>query len=231
MAFDIKKEFSLLPNKYFTYDQIKAELRDICWKCRRDLAPGFGARELFEVGVSQGLIRAGQGDEYLVNVRRVSAHQVQPLYMAGTPMGVGGHINLSGNVVGVLNSTGRGSGRTTRQLQALPIGGWFFYKGSRQHMKDIKAAINRPDIVLKLASTLKDYYQYHGCVISGFDVGHSVLEPPVDCEIIDGAQKMLSCLKPWLQGNPPVPVPVPEPETKSTICPCGIHRLDCDYHK
>ena len=142
------------------------------------------------------------------------------------PMVVGGHINLSGNVVGVLNTQGRGSGRTTRQLQALPHGGWFFYKGSQQYMEHVRAAIRRPDILLKLASTLKDYSQYHGYAISGFDVDHYVYEHPYDnWEILEGARKMLSCVKPWLIS------PVTMPEVRNTICPCGIHRLDCDYHR
>lgn len=160
----------------------------------------------------------------------------KPLYTAGTPVGVGGHVNLSGGVVGVLNSTGRSSGRTTRQIQALPIGGWYFVhhyavlktsvRRCRFYLDD--PIVNRPDIEIKLAETLKDYYQYHGCVISGFDVDHYVWETMKDPDIAEGARRMWSCVKPWAVNEA---AKLTSPTQRSTICPCGIHRLDCEYHK
>jgi len=95
-------------------------------------------------------------------------------------------------------STGRGSGRTTSQLLALPKGGWYFCK-SVPHCHVIKVIANhhgRTDIVLKPIDDLRDYYQFHGCQIPGFDIDHYVQEQGLDQEIIDGASKLRSCVKP-----------------------------------
>jgi hypothetical protein len=96
-------------------------------------------------------------------------------------------------------SGGRGSGRTTRQLQALPKGAWFFCSSYAHgaHIATLAKKIGRSDITMKVIDQLRDYYQFHGCVISGFDIDHYAQEQGLDSEILDGAGKLRSCVKPW----------------------------------
>ncbi len=144
-------------------------------------------------------------------------------------MGVGGVINLSGGVVGVLNTQGRGSGRTTRQLLALPHGGWYFCIAP-QYAKITAERVNRTDIVFKTVSELRDYYRFHGYHISGFDVDHYCFESGLayEPEIALGILQLKSCVKPWPVGEN---VNIKALIVKDPICPCGIARLDCTYHK
>jgi hypothetical protein len=133
------------------------------------------------------------------------------------------HINLGNGVVGVLNSIGRGSGRTTRQMQALPHGGWFFHNSSQKHMEDIRKAINRPDIHLYNVQLLLDISRFRGVVIPGLLMDHHASENIPDLAMWNGYIE----LHDQIPNHPKVTTSV----QKSTICPCGIHRLDCDYHK
>lgn len=97
-------------------------------------------------------------------------------------------------------SGGRGSGRTTRQLQALPKGGWFFCSSHphKAYIEVIAKHIGRTDIVMKSVEELRDYWKFHGCAISGFDIDHHAYDVGfVDSEILDGANKLRSCVKPW----------------------------------
>lgn len=94
---------------------------------------------------------------------------------------------------------GRGSGRTTRQLLALPKGGWYFCASwpHTLNIKDLANKVGRPDIVMRDVNELRDYNQFHGMQIPGFDIDHYVIESCQDPEIIDGADKLRSCVKPW----------------------------------
>jgi hypothetical protein len=123
----------------------------------------------------------------------------------------------------------RGSGRTSRQILALPIGAWYFV----HHMAGFKHTVKRhqyyfddlgrSDVVLKWAKTLEDTYMYHGCAISGFDVDHYVFERhDGSFDLIEACNKMRSCVRPYSLGS--------SKPLRSPICPCGIDRRDCDYH-
>lgn len=69
---------------------------------------------------------------------------------------------------------GRGSGRTTRQLLALPQGGWYFYYGSDLYYKNLCRELNRTDIILKPYTDLRYPHKFHGWEITGFDIDHAV---------------------------------------------------------
>lgn len=95
-------------------------------------------------------------------------------------------------------SGGRASGRTTRQLLALPQNGWFFCKSLQdaQNKDALARAINRTDIQMKDVNELRHYYRFYGYWISGFDIDHAAVEEGLDAEILDGINKIKCCLMP-----------------------------------
>lgn len=118
----------------------------------------------------------------------------------------------------------RASGRTTRQLQALPIGGWYFCHNPNL-MKSLAKAIDRTDIQFHSMDELFDPARFSGYVIPGIDVDHFVWENFYADTIVENLKKLEPCV---LRARHLSPKPV---VVKSPICPCGIDRRDCDYHK
>lgn len=105
-----------------------------------------------------------------------------------------------GGGVGFTTSGGRGSGRTTRQLQALPKGGWYFCSNLMDtvFIRGLAKKIGRTDIIMKRVTELRDYYQFHGSQISGFDVDHYCFEHGIgfEPEIALGILQLKSCVRP-----------------------------------
>lgn len=63
--FNLKKELQTLPQELLTWDMLRHELCEVAWRCRRDLAPGMNARDLFELAYEKLLIKqAYPSDQY-----------------------------------------------------------------------------------------------------------------------------------------------------------------------
>lgn len=63
--FNLKKELQTISSELLTWDTLRHELSEIAWRCRRDLAPGMNARDLFEWAYEKGLIKqAYPSDQY-----------------------------------------------------------------------------------------------------------------------------------------------------------------------
>lgn len=68
----------------------------------------------------------------------------------------------------------RGSGRTTRQIQHLPKGGYFFCDGRLiPYMVDKVIAVKRFDVRITAARHLADPYQFCGLARVGAAVDHA----------------------------------------------------------
>lgn len=68
--FDEKKAFASLPSGKVPYEQLKNQLSEIAWEHRRDLPPGFGSREMLEIGLERGWVR-GTGDGFEVRAPEI----------------------------------------------------------------------------------------------------------------------------------------------------------------
>jgi len=77
---------------------------------------------------------------------------------------------------------GKGSGRTTSQMKALPMGGVYVvaHREEKDYCKRLQKHIGREDIMVLLPNEVWDYGQ--GRFISGYDVDHDVYDRHMNAE-------------------------------------------------
>jgi hypothetical protein len=89
---------------------------------------------------------------------------------------------------------------------------------------------NRTDIIVKDAIQLRDVRIFSAYTLTGIDIDHFAFDRyPSNDLIWAGFNTLLSQVR---TNNNIIIVSLPNSSTiRSPICPCGIDRRDCTYHK